>query len=55
MTDKVALLAGGDSAERKVSLQSANGVLAGLRAAGIHAPRNSGEISFLNSRRRYDR
>ncbi|MDK1704823.1 D-alanine--D-alanine ligase [Serratia rubidaea] len=37
MTDKVAVLLGGTSAEREVSLQSGAAVLAGLREAGIDA------------------
>lgn len=37
MTDKVAVLMGGTSAEREVSLMSGNAVLAGLREAGIDA------------------
>jgi len=37
MTDKVAVLMGGTSAEREVSLMSGNAVLAGLREAGINA------------------
>ncbi|MEQ5574791.1 D-alanine--D-alanine ligase [Providencia huaxiensis] len=37
MTEKVAVLLGGSSAEREVSLQSGNAVLAGLRQAGIDA------------------
>ncbi|GAB1438118.1 D-alanine--D-alanine ligase [Providencia sp.] len=37
MTEKVAVLLGGTSAEREVSLQSGNAVLAGLRQAGIDA------------------
>ncbi|HGN1706215.1 TPA: D-alanine--D-alanine ligase [Providencia rettgeri] len=37
MTEKVAVLLGGISAEREVSLQSGNAVLAGLRQAGIDA------------------
>ncbi len=37
MTDKVAVLMGGTSAERDVSLMSGNAVLAGLREAGINA------------------
>ena len=37
MTDKVAVLLGGTSAERDVSLQSGAAVLAGLREAGIDA------------------
>ena len=37
MADKVAVLLGGTSAEREVSLQSGAAVLAGLREAGIDA------------------
>ncbi len=37
MTDKVAVLLGGSSAEREVSLQSGSAVLAGLREAGVEA------------------
>ncbi|PHM26948.1 D-alanine--D-alanine ligase [Xenorhabdus budapestensis] len=37
MVDKVAVLLGGTSAEREVSLQSGQAVLAGLREAGINA------------------
>ncbi len=37
MADKVAVLLGGTSAERDVSLQSGAAVLAGLREAGIDA------------------
>lgn len=37
MAEKVAVLFGGTSAEREVSLQSGNAVLAGLRQAGIDA------------------
>ncbi|PVZ88873.1 D-alanine--D-alanine ligase [Serratia sp. S1B] len=37
MTDKVAVLLGGTSAEREVSLQSGAAVLAGLKEAGIDA------------------
>ena len=37
MTEKVAVLLGGTSAEREVSLQSGHAVLAGLRQAGIDA------------------
>ncbi|EKT64926.1 D-alanine--D-alanine ligase [Providencia burhodogranariea] len=37
MTEKVAVLFGGTSAEREVSLQSGHAVLAGLRQAGIDA------------------
>ncbi|EKT66981.1 D-alanine--D-alanine ligase [Providencia alcalifaciens] len=37
MTEKIAVLFGGTSAEREVSLQSGNAVLAGLRQAGIDA------------------
>lgn len=37
MADKVAVLLGGSSAEREVSLQSGQAVLAGLQAAGIDA------------------
>ena len=37
MTEKVAVLLGGTSAEREVSLQSGSAVLAGLRQAGIDA------------------
>lgn len=37
MVEKVAVLLGGDSAEREVSLQSGSAVLAGLREAGIDA------------------
>lgn len=37
MADKVAVLLGGTSAEREVSLQSGHAVLAGLRDAGIDA------------------
>ncbi|WP_272668433.1 D-alanine--D-alanine ligase [Providencia sp. PROV038] len=37
MTEKVAVLLGGSSAEREVSLQSGNAVLAGLRQAGVDA------------------
>lgn len=37
MSDKVAVLLGGTSAEREVSLQSGQAVLAGLREAGIEA------------------
>lgn len=49
MTDKVAVLLGGDSAEREVSLQSGNAVLAGLREAGIHAHAvDPSEVSVLN-------
>ena len=37
MTDKVAVLMGGTSAERDVSLMSGSAVLAGLREAGVNA------------------
>ena len=37
MTEKIAVLFGGTSAEREVSLQSGNAVLAGLRQAGVDA------------------
>lgn len=37
MAEKVAVLMGGTSAERDVSLMSGNAVLAGLREAGIDA------------------
>ncbi|MCW2255505.1 D-alanine-D-alanine ligase [Providencia alcalifaciens] len=37
MTEKIAVLFGGTSAEREVSLQSGHAVLAGLRQAGIDA------------------
>ena len=37
MADKVAVLMGGTSAEREVSLMSGKAVLAGLREAGINA------------------
>ena len=37
MTDKIAVLLGGSSAEREVSLQSGSAVLAGLREAGVEA------------------
>ncbi|MCX8957563.1 D-alanine--D-alanine ligase [Erwinia psidii] len=37
MADKVAVLLGGTSAEREVSLMSGNAVLAGLKEAGINA------------------
>lgn len=37
MADKIAVLLGGSSAEREVSLQSGQAVLAGLREAGIDA------------------
>lgn len=37
MTDKIAVLLGGTSAEREVSLDSGAAVLAGLREGGIDA------------------
>lgn len=37
MTDKIAVLLGGTSAEREVSLNSGAAVLAGLREGGIDA------------------
>ncbi len=37
MADKIAVLLGGTSAEREVSLQSGSAVLAGLREAGFDA------------------
>ena len=37
MVDKVAVLYGGTSAEREVSLKSGQAVLAGLKANGIDA------------------
>ncbi|XPE63742.1 hypothetical protein ACNKHU_00595 [Shigella flexneri] len=37
MTDKMAVLLGGTSAEREVSLNSGAAVLAGLREGGIDA------------------
>lgn len=37
MADKIAVLLGGTSAEREVSLQSGSAVLAGLREAGVEA------------------
>lgn len=37
MTEKVAVLMGGTSAEREISLNSGNSILAGLREAGIDA------------------
>ncbi len=37
MVDKIAVLSGGSSAEREVSLQSGQAVLAGLREAGVDA------------------
>jgi len=48
MTDKVAVLMGGTSAEREVSLMSGNAVLAGLREAGINAhPVDTRDVSVL--------
>lgn len=37
MADKIAVLSGGTSAEREVSLNSGAAVLAGLREAGVNA------------------
>ena len=37
MADKIAVLLGGTSAEREVSLNSGAAVLAGLREAGVDA------------------
>lgn len=37
MADKIAVLFGGTSAEREVSLNSGSAVLAGLREAGVDA------------------
>ncbi len=49
MADKIAVLSGGTSAEREVSLNSGAAVLAGLREGGIDAhgvdPR---EVAVLN-------
>lgn len=41
MADKIAVLLGGTSAERDVSLNSGAAVLAGLREGGIDASRRS--------------
>lgn len=41
MADKIAVLSGGTSAEREVSLNSGAAVLAGLREGGVNAHRRS--------------
>jgi D-alanine-D-alanine ligase len=49
MAEKVAVLMGGTSAEREVSLMSGNAVLAGLREAGIDAHAvDTRDVSVLN-------
>lgn len=49
MTDKIAVLLGGTSAEREVSLNSGAAVLAGLREGGIDAyPVDPKEVDGLS-------
>ena len=56
MADKIAVLFGGTSAEREVSLNSGSAVLAGLREAGVDAhPVDPRDVDITNLKNIYFR